>query len=101
MQSLNPSIKYIKEQLKGTGFSMPTANEDNIYNILASLNHKKAAGNDWISPKVVSRSAGISCKPLTDVINATIDKGIFPTNAKVASERIQTWRIQLQTHKCH
>ena len=26
-----------------------------------------------------------SAKPLTDVINATIDKGIFPSNAKLAS----------------
>ena len=30
----HPSIKSIEEQLKGTGFSMPTANEDNIYKIL-------------------------------------------------------------------
>ena len=38
----HPRIKSIKEQLKGIGFSMPTANEDNIYKILASLNPKKA-----------------------------------------------------------
>ena len=60
----HPSIKSIKEQLKGTGFSMPTANEDNIYKILATLNPKKAPGNDLIPPKVVARSAGILCKPL-------------------------------------
>ena len=46
---------------------MPITNEDNIYKILASLNPKKAAGNDLIPPKVVSRSAGILCKPLTNV----------------------------------
>ena len=81
----HPSIKSIKEQLKGTGFSMPAANEENIHKILASLDPKKAAGNDLIPPKVVVKSAGILSKPLTDVINATITKGIFPSNAKLAS----------------
>ena len=79
----HPSIRSIKEQLKG--FSMPTANEENIYKILVSLNPKKAAGNDLIPPKVVVKSAEMLSKPLTDVINATITKGIFPSNAKLAS----------------
>ena len=39
----HPSIRSIKEQFKGTGFSVPTANEENIYKILVSLNPKKAA----------------------------------------------------------
>ena len=42
---------------------MPTANEENIYKILVSLNPKKAAGNDLIPPKVVFKSAGILSKP--------------------------------------
>ena len=84
---LETSIKSIKEQLKGKlkGFSMPTANEENIYKIFVSLNPKKAAGNDLIPPKVVVKAAEILSKPLTDVINATISKGIFPSNAKLAS----------------
>ena len=104
----HPSIKSIKEQVKGTGFSMPTANEEDIYKILVSLNPKQAAGNDLIPPKVVVKSAEILSKPLTDVINATISKGIFPSNAKLASvkpiykrgSRLEV-RIQLQTHKCY
>ena len=64
---------------------MPAANEENIYKILVSLNPKKAAGNDLIPPKIVVKSAGILSKPLTDVINTTITKGIFPSDAKLAS----------------
>ena len=64
---------------------MPAANEENIHKILASLDPKKAAGNDLIPPKVVVKSADILSKALTDVINATITKGIFPSNAKLAS----------------
>ena len=63
---------------------MPAANEENIYKILVSLIPKKAAGNDLISPKIVVKSAVILSKPLTDVIYATITKGIFPSNAKLA-----------------
>ena len=50
------SIRSTKEQSKGTGFSMPTANEENIYKIIVSLDPKKAAGNDWIPSKVVVKS---------------------------------------------
>ena len=32
----HPNIKSIKEQLKGTGYSMPTTNEENTYKILVS-----------------------------------------------------------------
>ena len=38
-----------------------------------------------IPPKVVVKSAEILSKPLTDAINASITKGIFPSNAKLAS----------------
>ena len=73
----HPSIKSIKEQLKGTGFTMPTANEENIYKILVSLNPKKAAGNDLIPLKVVVKSAEILSKPLTVVINSTFNEVCF------------------------
>ena len=73
----HPSIKSIKEQVKGTGFSMPTANEEDIYKILVSLNPKQAAGNDLIPPKVVVKSAEILSKRYLG--------GIFPSNAKLAS----------------
>ena len=64
---------------------MPTTNEENIYKIVVSLNPKKATGNDLSPSAVVVKSAGILSKPLTDVINATIYKGVFPANAKLAS----------------
>ena len=38
-----------------------------------------------IPPKAVVKLAGILSKPLTDMINATINKGIFPSTAKLAS----------------
>ena len=60
---------------------MPDSNEENIFKILVSLDSKNAAGNDLILPK----SAEILFKPLTDVTNATITKGIFSCNTKLAS----------------
>ena len=55
----NPSIKSIKEQLKGTGFSMSTATEENMYEILVSLNPKGASSKDLILSKVVFLSVEI------------------------------------------
>ena len=81
----HPSIKSINEQINGTGFSMPAANEKNICKILVSLNPKKAAWNDLIPLKVVVKPAEILSKPLTDKTNVTINKGIFPSNAKLAT----------------
>ena len=43
-----PSIRSTKEQSKGTGFSMPIANEENIYKILVSLNPKKIV-RKWLN----------------------------------------------------
>ena len=41
---------------------MPTANEENIYKILVSLNPKKVTGCYLIPPKVVVKSTGILSK---------------------------------------
>ena len=38
----HPSVKSIKEQIKGTGFSMPAPNEENIYKILSLFKSKKS-----------------------------------------------------------
>ena len=70
-------IKSTKEQLKGTVFSMPDANEKNIHKI---VDPKKAAGSNLIPSNVVFKSAEILSKPLADVINATINKEIFPSS---------------------
>ena len=83
-KSLEEIISTYKDQWKGSGFSRPAGNGENIYKILAPINLKKASRNDSIPPKVVIRSAGILSKPLADVINALTTKGILPINAKLA-----------------
>ena len=59
----NTRIRSIKELFQGPGFSMPTANEVNIFEILVSVNPKNATGNDLIPSKVVIESLCILSNP--------------------------------------
>ena len=79
----HPSIKSIKNLHSDKTFSMPFAKEGNIKRILLSLNPRKGPGSDKIPPKIVIRSAELLCKPLTNIINATIVQQKFPENAKL------------------
>ena len=54
-----------------------------VKRILLSSNPRKGRGSDKISPKIVIRSAELLCKPLTNIINATIIQQKFPENAKL------------------
>ena len=81
----HPSIRSIKSTMNGQMFSMPPADEDGVYNILRNLNSKKASGSDKISPKLAKHAASILSRPLSNIINATIEKQTFPNGAKLTS----------------
>ena len=55
-----------------------------ILKLLKNIDEKIAARTDKIPPKLVKLSATVLSQPLTDAINNSISKGIFPDNAKVA-----------------
>ena len=56
---------------------MPLANENEIQDIIKSLDAKKATGIDTIPPRLVKSSASVTYKPLTKIINKSILKDSF------------------------
>ena len=55
-----------------------------IIKLLKNIEDKKAVGTDKVPPKLVKLSATVLSQPLTDALNNSISKIIFPDNAKVA-----------------
>ena len=82
------SVLSIKKNNKGFWFKLPNATEEisdisDISDIISSLNTKKATGIDDISPKLVKMSEQIIKKPLTEIINISIETDTFPELMKV------------------
>ena len=56
-----------------------------VLKLLKTINIRKATGEDTIPPKLVKLAADNLAKPLTDVINLSIETCVFPDKAKIAS----------------
>ena len=52
---------------------------------MSALGIKKAVGFDMIPPRLVKIAASVLCQPLSNVINNSLSKGIFPGDAKIAT----------------
>ena len=81
------SIIKIKEKMnleKITPFEIKEASEREICDIIRKLKTNASAGYDKIPSKLIKMSANIISKNLTNIINSTIRKGIFPDFAKIA-----------------
>ena len=72
------SIIAIKNMNLDSTFSLPLANENEIQDIIKSLDPTKATGIDTIPPRLVKSSASVTYKPLTKIINKSILKDNFP-----------------------
>jgi len=59
-------------------FKLPLANEQDILDIIKHLDTSKAMGIDNIPARLVNQSAYIIYKPLTKIINKSIEKDNFP-----------------------
>ena len=77
------SIVSIKNKHNGKSLKIPLATEDQIYDIINSLDTKKATGIDNIPAKVIKLSAKEIKSPLTKIINMSIEKCIFPDLMKL------------------
>ena len=64
---------------------MLTISEQEVKKILKELSTEKSAGVDTIPPKLVRLAANYLAGPLSQSINNSIKKGMFPENANVAS----------------
>lgn len=62
-------------------------NEIEIFNILNSLNVKKGAGVDGIRPKDIRFNAEELTKPITSLINSSLDECVLPKLLKTAIVR--------------
>ena len=52
-------------------FSIPFASEEEVYDIISSVDTTKGAGYDTIPAKLIQMSAGVITKPITNIINLT------------------------------
>ena len=82
----HPSIIKIKSsQTQREEFTIPLATENDIFNILTSLNASKGTGFDKIPAKLVQLSASDITRYLTMLINQSITQCVFPDSAKITS----------------
>ena len=80
----HPSITAIKEASLTHVFNFEYVNESEIGKIISKLNTKKAAGCDYISPKILKSSVHVICPVITKIINHCITQSVFPCELKVA-----------------
>ena len=84
----HPSIIEIENNLEpshGLNISTFQTNPSEVKKLIMPLDTKKATGVDKIPPKLVKLVADVLATPLPLAINFSIDKGVFPDAAKVAS----------------
>ena len=82
----HPSIVKIKESgFVRNKFSFKEVTEDEVYNILLSINPKKSVGVDTIPPYAVKAAAEVLKTPITKLVNLSIIEAVFPSKAKIAA----------------
>ena len=77
------SILSIKEKCTNFSFKLPFPTEEQIYDIIKSIDIKKATGVDLISPKVVKAAINVIHKPLCEIIKLYISRNLFPHLMKI------------------
>ena len=78
------SIMAIKNKFTNLSFTIPEPTEQEIYDILKTLDIKKATGVDTIPPKLIRLSADLLKTPFTKSLKFYISKYIFPDKMKPA-----------------
>ena len=66
-------------------FSIPFASEEEVYDIISSFDTTKGSGYDTIPTKLIQMSAGVITKPITSIVNLTIQTGTYPELLKTAT----------------
>ena len=65
-------------------FFLRPVTENEVKDIISSLDTRKAAGHDGIVVKLVKDASKEILKPLCSLINLSFSKGIFPDDLKIA-----------------
>ena len=74
---------YLGEQNTATFFLNPVSSSDIIQELL-KLNHKKSAGPDGYTPKILKSCAHVLSNPLSIIYNKAIETGVYPDHFKLA-----------------
>ena len=75
-----PNCSY-KDYLKmdfGTNFKFNTVTEAKVQSIIDQLNSKSSSGYDGISTSLLKKIKWVVFRPLTTIINQSLNTGIFP-----------------------
>lgn len=75
---------YAKKGAVKDSFGLSKVKESDICKILKDLNAGKATGLDNLSARFVNDAAEIIACPLTNIINISIQHGVFPNDLKLA-----------------
>ena len=77
------SILSIKEKCTNISFKIPHPTEEEILDIINSIDIKKATGVDNIPPKVIKMAANIIKTPLCKIMKLHIIRNTFPNLMKI------------------
>ena len=84
----HPSILLIKEKMKEnpelTTFQMPKSTQTDMYRIITKIKTKSSQGYDKIPAKILKITANEISKPLSNIVNVSIDSGVFVDTAKIS-----------------
>ena len=83
----HPSIKAIHEKNSATDaplcFNFEHINQAQVEKALLDVNVRKSCGHDMLSPRLVKESASVIAKPITNILNTSIEQGCYPNAWKM------------------
>ena len=85
-EQLRPA-KHFNEYLQNptlTLFNFTVVDEKEICNIINNLKPKSSYGHDHVSNVLIKKACDIVMKPLTLIINQTLNTGVFPQELKIS-----------------
>ena len=80
----NLDYTHYLNEIESPNFQFHDVTEAQVDKIIRNLPNKTSTGFDGISNKFVKQIKNCIIKPLTCIINQTLQKGIFPTKLKIA-----------------
>ena len=83
----HPSIIAMHEKNKATDsplcFNFEHINQAQVERALLDVNVRKSCGHAMLSPRLVKESASVIAKPITNILNTSIEQGRYPNAWKM------------------
>ena len=78
----HPSIIAIHEKNRATDvplcFNFELINRVQVERAPLDVNVRKSCGHDMLSPRLVKESPSVIAKPITNILNTSIEQGCYP-----------------------